>query len=167
MTDAALDNLKQFTDLRTLDLCGTTISGTGLKVLDGLARLKDLNLPSTKITDAGLEHVGRLKMLWGLNLYSTEITDAGLEHLKRMSGLRSLGLDDTRTTREAMEKLERALPNCEISWSPRKSKVRSSHPCRKDLSGESVTPTCPASSHQGFSQKPFASDSPQFGPPNS
>ena len=59
-------HLKQFTDLRTLDLCGTTISGTGLKVLDGLARAQRPDLPSTKITDAGLEHVGRLEDVVGL-----------------------------------------------------------------------------------------------------
>ena len=131
-TDAELRQLASLTPLtqvRSLDLCGSRITDTGLRHLAGMTKLGNLDLGFTKITDAGLAHLGQMTVLKNLSLVSTNITDAGLvrlagmtqlehldigytkitdtglEHLARMTELKNLDLRDTKITDAGLERL--------------------------------------------------------------
>ena len=95
VTDADLKHLKELTDLAHLELRGTPINDAGLAHLEGLTKLEEINL------------------------YDTTVGDVGLEHLKGLTKLRFLMLKQTNVTDAGVKKLKQALPDCEISHSPR------------------------------------------------
>ena len=61
--------------------CGNA-DDAGLKELAGLTQLQTLCLYRTQVTGAGLKELAGLKQLQTLNLVGTEVTDAGLKELK-------------------------------------------------------------------------------------
>jgi len=82
-----MSEIGKLTELRQLDLYGTTVSD------DGLAELKDLQ----KLTNIGLG--------------ATPITEKGVEHLQKLEALRYLWLPKQRTMEDAAEKLRQAGVN--------------------------------------------------------
>jgi hypothetical protein len=119
LTDAELECLPAFPELRTLRLSGCFPENTdnGLKSLRGLSKLQLLDLRGERqVTDAGLEHIAGLTQLQELRLNYTQVTNAGLEHLKRLSQLRYLDVRGTQVTDEGVKKLQQALPNCQIDF---------------------------------------------------
>jgi hypothetical protein len=115
-TDAGLEHLKRFSQLRSLSLIYTRrVTDAGLGYVKGLSQLQELDLSAANITDAGLEHLKGLNQLQDLLLRWTPVTDAGLEHLRRLSQLRSLDLTGTQVTDEGVKRLHRALPKCHIT----------------------------------------------------
>ena len=133
VTDADLEHLKEFTDLKQLALCSMfhffisgsgrsaddppqlfDVTDTGLEHLKSLTNLEDLGLADSKITDAGLEHLKGLTKLTSLSLRNTDVTDAGLEHVKELTNMRTLHLHETNVTAAGVRKLKQALPNCKI-----------------------------------------------------
>ena len=102
------------TQLRALELWGTTLGDADLAPLRGLTQLQMLNLWGSQLTDAGLEDVGRLKNLRTLDLSDNSITDAGLVHLKELTQLRSLDLQGTQVTDAGCAQLKQALPGVAI-----------------------------------------------------
>jgi hypothetical protein len=115
VTDAGLAHLKGFTQLLRLQLGKTAVTDAGLKHLKGLTTLEWLGLEGTSITDAGLDHLKGLKQLQSLDLRGSKITDAGLERLHGLSQLKSLSLGGTRVTDDGVGKLKKALPKCQIN----------------------------------------------------
>jgi len=115
ITDAAIEHLKELTQVRKLNLFNTNITDAGLESITVLARLRELYIPGTKITDAGLEHLKELPQLRNLYLDATKITDVGLEQLEGIAQLRELYLSGTDITDVGVEKLKHSLPNCQIS----------------------------------------------------
>ena len=63
VTDEAMAELKDLTNLTALDLATTSVSNAGLKPLKDLKSLKYLNLNSAGITDKGLADLKSLKSL--------------------------------------------------------------------------------------------------------
>jgi hypothetical protein len=83
ISDEGLKNLAAMTELRSLNLCGTTITDAGLKHLAAMKDLQNLQLSSTKVTDAGMDELMKLPKLQSLMLYDTKVTDTGVFALKR------------------------------------------------------------------------------------
>jgi hypothetical protein len=82
VTDAALENVSEMTNIDMLQLDNTRVTDAGLKHLDGLKQLATLFLDNSRITDAGLVHLRGLSHLWELSLKGTQVTGAGLAELK-------------------------------------------------------------------------------------
>lgn len=85
-------------NLRWLDLAGTTVTDAGLSNLAVMPNLARLHLERTRITDAGLAAVADLPNLEYLDLYGTAVTDAGVERLGQMPRLKQLYLWQTAAT---------------------------------------------------------------------
>jgi hypothetical protein len=74
VNDATLDNLRDMTKLRELDLNGTQVTDEGLKRLAALPGLQELRLARTRITDAGFhEYLAPKESLRKLDLTGTEV----------------------------------------------------------------------------------------------
>ena len=92
LTDVRLAHLRGM-NLRTLDLCGCSISHAGLAHLRGMTNLKTLNLGGCRVTDDGLNHLLGMNSLEILDLTGgIYITDVGLANLRRMTNLQTLNL---------------------------------------------------------------------------
>ena len=98
ITDAGLEHLKGFTELKELFLNNTDITDAGLVHLKGLANLELLIIRKTKVTDAGVVHLNGLTKLQGLGFTRTNVTDAALVHVESLTNLERLWLTDTRIT---------------------------------------------------------------------
>jgi internalin A len=112
LSDAAMRDLSDQTELRDLDVDGTQVSDAGLGVLARLTNLRSLSLSDTEITDASLMNLKELNRLEELDLSGTQITDAGLAILQSNHGLTDLNLSGTQVTDAGMTNLLR-LTNME------------------------------------------------------
>src|SRR5262249_2552115 len=90
LTDADMEKVRGWTNLRALSASDTDVGDAGLACVEHLTRLESLRLDGTRVTDAGLVHLSALLELDFLDLSHTAVTDAGLAHLKGLSGLRTL-----------------------------------------------------------------------------
>ncbi|HEV3003157.1 MAG TPA: hypothetical protein VGX78_01795 [Pirellulales bacterium] len=93
ITDAGMAHIARLTRLETLNLFGTGITDAGLRNLNNLRDLRELRLSVTKLTDAGLDQLTGLARLESLELAGTAITDEGLEQFRCLAQLRSLDLN--------------------------------------------------------------------------
>lgn len=91
LTDAALDSLAKFSNLRTLNLSQTGLVGSKLGQLAQLPELESLNLYGTAIEAKALAELAELKQLKQLFLFQTALDDS-----------------------EMIDRLQAALPDCEI-----------------------------------------------------
>lgn len=95
VTDAGLDELKDFQEFSSLDLSTTKVTDAGLARIAVHPHLRWLALEDTSITDAGLKHLSALSNLEQLDLQNTGVTDGGFRHLEGMSKLQNLNLRGT------------------------------------------------------------------------
>jgi hypothetical protein len=79
---AVLAEIGKLTELRHLDIYGTTVTDDGLALLKDLQKLKELGLGSTPVTDKGLVHLEKLNDLQHVWLAKSSATKAGAEKLK-------------------------------------------------------------------------------------
>ena len=114
VTDAGLEPVKDFSELRGLWLVGPSTTDGGLRHLEGLVNLRELWLMDTKITDDGLKYLRGLTQLRRLVLDNTAVTDAGLEYLKGLAQLETLGLNGTKVTKAGVSEIRHALPGCRV-----------------------------------------------------
>jgi serine/threonine protein kinase/DNA-directed RNA polymerase subunit RPC12/RpoP len=105
VTDSALKGLASLTRLQELYLGQTTVTDAGLKDLAPLTNLQKLGLEATGVTDAGLKDVAVLTQLQYLNLGRTAVTDAGLKDLAPLTQLQVLGLYHTGMTDAGLKEL--------------------------------------------------------------
>ena len=94
LTDAALENLKDFSKLKTLRLVATP-----------------------NVTDAGLKRLAEIPQLESLTLRYTGMTPQGLESLKELKSVRLLVVDGNSkdpVTDEQIRDLKRSLPDCRV-----------------------------------------------------
>ena len=148
--DAGLPHCSKITNLTGLYFHGNTVSGAGLAHLQGLTGLKylsirnnakitstelsnlagllgltSLDLSATGVTDAGLLHLRKLADLSRVTLHDCHgITDAAVRHLKVLKSLTLVDLTRTEFTDSGYAELKKALPKCEIRYSPKKSKAK-------------------------------------------
>jgi serine/threonine protein kinase len=99
ITDESLAKLAGLTSVRSLDLAGTSISGTGLAQLASAAdMLQILNLDSAPITDDGAANLARFYNLQSLQCNKAKLTDRGLAAIGRLTNLHSLGISSNELT---------------------------------------------------------------------
>lgn len=116
-TDSLLYQI-QGMNLASLGLRSTKVTDAGLANFKGLTILGELYLDNTQVTDAGLTQLKGLTGLAVLTLQNTQVTDAGLTQLSGLTGLGTLYLRGTQVTQEGVDRLQKAIPSCEIIYSP-------------------------------------------------
>ena len=92
ITDTALAHLREWKNLRRLNLRGTDITDTGLAYVASHAKLEALDLSITQVTDNGMEHLAELTELRELALGGNKITALGLSILQLLPELKTLSL---------------------------------------------------------------------------
>jgi hypothetical protein len=100
LTDAKFDGLGPLPGLQTLRLEDTSVTDTGLAVLERAPNLVELILraPQRPYTDAGLKHLAPLTRLTLLHVPGSQATDATMACLAGMPDLAALVLDGARVT---------------------------------------------------------------------
>jgi len=114
LTDADMEKIRGWTNLRGLSASGSEVGDAGLACVENLTGLVSLKLNGTRVTDAGLVHLSALQHLDFLDLSHTAVTDAGLAHLKGLPSLRTLDLSRTAVTDDGLESLKRSLPGLKV-----------------------------------------------------
>ena len=90
--DDAISGLKKFPDIERLELQQTSVTGTGLNVLNSLPNLQVLNLEGTAVDDSAVPHLKAMTKLRVLKLTGTKVTDDGLKELVSLPQLQELWL---------------------------------------------------------------------------
>ncbi len=108
-----------------LNMSRSQITDAGLDNLPKFKQLRRLYLDNTKVTDKALASIAKLPDLEYLNLYGTEVTDAGLDQLKGMKKLRKLYLWKTKVSKEKADDLKAAIPGLyiNIGWEYEQSAI--------------------------------------------
>lgn len=101
VTDEWLPNLKDLKYLESLNLAANEITRDGLVVLRNFPQLRNLDLSQCPIDDAALVEVGKLRELRALNLLHTQVRAEGLEHLSGLTHLVELELGSASPTDES------------------------------------------------------------------
>lgn len=103
ITDAGMDAVARFTNLKTLNLEGTQVTGAGIAKLGALKNLKFLDLSGLHMDQSGIEKLATLDNLEELHLDNTGLTDAQVAPLAGMKALRMLDLGRNPLTDAALE----------------------------------------------------------------
>jgi len=98
VTDEGVSAIKNWKQLKRLDLHGTKASDTSLDHIDGILSLESLDVGSVMLTDVGLERLTSLTNLKALTIGGNELGDAGLQALRQMPGLQFLDLSGRQGT---------------------------------------------------------------------
>ncbi len=98
VTDAGLVHLQSVPQLEILDLENTQVTSVGLANLRFVPKLGVLLLGDTAISDEGLIHFRDVPQLLTLSLSNTKVTDRGLVHLATLKNLQYLKLSGTQVT---------------------------------------------------------------------
>jgi len=113
---AALSLLPELTSLEFI--CSQELTDAALEDLKDFSKLKTLRLVATpNVTDAGLKRLAEIPQLESLTLRYTGMTPQGLESLKNLKNLRMLVVDGNskhQVTDEQIGDLKRSLPDCRV-----------------------------------------------------
>jgi Planctomycete cytochrome C len=71
VTDASIDTLAKFSQLRVLHLEDTAVTGAGLQKLSSLTQLRYINLSGTRVSEAAIAPLHSMKQLRHIYLYNT------------------------------------------------------------------------------------------------
>ena len=105
VTDAGLEQLAKFPNLRKLNLASTLVSDTGMRHLTALKSLRSLDLSGTRVTGAGLNHLESLPELKTLRLRCTKLTDNGLRYVRELRQIDSLDISCTAVSDHGLENI--------------------------------------------------------------
>jgi hypothetical protein len=97
-----------------LKLTNQAVTDQDLQKIKQFNNLRQLQLEKSKVTDEGMDQIKSMQSLEQLNLYGTAISDKGLEKLSGCKNLKTLFLWKTNATAEGIAKLKQALPNLTI-----------------------------------------------------
>ena len=106
ITDKAGKVIKNFANLRRLEMFDNAMTDEGLANLAGLTKLEVLYVNGPQITDKGLIHIAKLANLQELFVGDDKITDQGMESIKHLVGLRNLRISRTSVTDVGLEGLQ-------------------------------------------------------------
>ncbi|MEN6449714.1 MAG: hypothetical protein ABFC96_04405 [Thermoguttaceae bacterium] len=98
--------VREFVDLRVLEVSGEPVTDSDLKHLQRMPALEELDLSKTKVTDDGLAHLRGLQRLEILRLQLLDLTDAGLENLSDLHELEELVINGPRITDAGLANLK-------------------------------------------------------------
>jgi hypothetical protein len=115
VSDADLDLLDRFPELRTLWVRGGGLTDAGLARLTTHRNLGHLELEYCPVTDAGLAALANFPKLERLGVGEMPISDAGLPHLAKCPRLRVIAFYDAAVTDEGVDRLKAAMPYTLIS----------------------------------------------------
>lgn len=104
--DRHLPLLKEFLQLKSLNLSGTAVSDAGLPDLTTLGSLTKLELAGKKISGKGLASLAPLTNLTFLSLYRARVDDNGLAALRPLKNLKTLDLRETQITDQGLKELK-------------------------------------------------------------
>jgi internalin A len=108
VTDTDIALLAGLTEVRSLELIGTSVTDAGMASLKSLVNLEELNLVNNRISDAGLSGLADLVNLRRLKLSFCTITGSGLVNLKALARLQQLDLTLSRASDASLAALEQA-----------------------------------------------------------
>jgi hypothetical protein len=74
--------------------------------------------PQLTLTDDGMKHIGRLTDIEFLSLNGVPITDAGLRRIHQLKHLQKIHIVGTAITDAGIAELKKALPACDILYTP-------------------------------------------------
>jgi uncharacterized membrane protein len=101
-SDSVLVALKPIADLVVdAELTRTKVTDAGMQMLGDFPNLRVLDLSHTAITSRGLASLKNLNKLESLNLTATNVDDQGIQLLSRKPGLRHLYFFETKSTTDA------------------------------------------------------------------
>src|SRR2546430_16028974 len=104
-------------ELMSLDLGRTQVTGKGIESLAPLPLLERLSLwQAKKVDDSAAAAIAALKNLKTLDVSETSIGDAGLEKLRALAGLRGLYLTGSHVTAAGVEAFRKERPECRVFW---------------------------------------------------
>ena len=109
-TDEGAELLTLCTNLKELQLVGTSITDAGLRFISELTNLDWLVIDRASVTDSGLSLLTSLKKLKGLQLISTGASDEGFQTLRYLPKLTYLEATDHYLRRKEL-RLISELPN--------------------------------------------------------
>ncbi len=116
VTDSHLRLLREADHLRVLDLSHTRITGTGLTYLRASSQTMEyLHMDGSAVTAEGIEAIShtfpRLKML---TVCDTTLDDSAIEHLVTIDSLRTIHLRGTKVSDQGIQRLKRGQPSLGI-----------------------------------------------------
>ncbi len=115
LDDASFKKLESLTpQLVTVDLSATKVTDQAVAQLADATNLRLIRLAETGITDVAIETLLKLPSLESINLYGTKVTDTGVSKLSALPNLKRLYLWQTAVTPAAIKVLKEKLPACEI-----------------------------------------------------
>lgn len=116
ITDASMEHLRKVSNLKQVQLGGTSVGDEGLRILaeSSLPRLVELDICETRVSDRGLEHLTVFSGLRELCLESTLVSDAGIGELSKLTNLNKIWLSGSQVTQTGLERLRDALPECKV-----------------------------------------------------
>jgi len=94
LNDQNIQDLKDMTELRSLNIQGTGVTTKGFECLAGLVHLQNLNASNLEITDSALPFILNLP-IFVLDLSATRISDRGVVLIAKMKHLTDLNLSST------------------------------------------------------------------------
>jgi hypothetical protein len=116
--DAGLATLYKVRKLRTLAIVDTQVTNECLKVVGQLTNLRSLVLGSTGITGAGMGHLDGLKRLEVLNLRDSMVGDDGMRSVGTHVTLKQLRLNSSVSAKGLAELVR--LTSLEVIWIDRR-----------------------------------------------
>lgn len=123
--DHGLVYLHRLTNLETLYLDNTSVTGRVFSELRGMSNLQYLEITSSQMTDDGVAKLIRLPKLWGISLEGNHhLTEATVHHLRQMKRLTHVDLVGTKITDDEAAKLWGLLPRLQnLNGGSRRSKA--------------------------------------------
>lgn len=83
VTDAGLDNLQKFPNLKKLTLENSKkVSSEGVRKLENIVSLEHLNLVGVSLDDSALDSIGKMESLLEVYLFRTGVSDGAVNNLK-------------------------------------------------------------------------------------
>ncbi|HWB09144.1 MAG TPA: hypothetical protein VG826_07970 [Pirellulales bacterium] len=116
VSDAQLEKLGVFPELKTLSLFDSAVGDDGLAKLGPCPVLETLYLGRTRVTDAGVKQFVRFPTLKNLGLSDTRVSDAGIRQLASLANLRTINVHRTQVTVTGGNDLKAALPQLVIHY---------------------------------------------------
>ena len=111
ITGTGFGQLRGFDQVERLSLSRSTIQDDELAHLTCFPRLRHLILDRTSVSDVGLANLRGLPMLEWLNINKTNVSAEGLKHLKELPSLRRVMIsDDGKITDQQIESLKKFMP---------------------------------------------------------
>src|SRR5262249_25983667 len=114
ITDEGMLNLKPAVNIRELNLYyAELVTDQGMSAIKNWKQLKRLNLRGTRVANGTLEIVSRLTQLEALDIANSQVTDNGMDQLIALTNLKELALGRSRAG-EADLAFLRMLPSLEL-----------------------------------------------------